>query len=34
VHCHRNSAIPEAKNLFAVIGYLQKKAGVRLRVAA
>ena len=25
---------PQAKNLFAVIGYLQKKAGVQLRVAA
>jgi len=25
---------PQAKNLFAVIGYLQKKAGLRLRVAA
>ena len=24
---------PQAKNLFAVIGYLQKKAGVHLRVA-
>ena len=24
---------PQAKNLFSVIGYLQKKAGVRLRVA-
>jgi hypothetical protein len=25
---------PQAKNLFNVIGYLQKRAGVRLRVAA
>jgi hypothetical protein len=25
---------PQAKNLFAVIGYLQKKAGLHLRVAA
>jgi hypothetical protein len=25
---------PQAKNLFAVIGYLQKRAGVQLRVAA
>ena len=25
---------PQAKNLFSVIGYLQKRAGVRLRVAA
>lgn len=25
---------PQAKNLFAVIGYLQKKARVHLRVAA
>jgi hypothetical protein len=25
---------PQAKNLFNVIGYLQKQAGVRLRVAA
>jgi hypothetical protein len=25
---------PQAKNLFSVIDYLQKKAGVRLRVAA
>ena len=25
---------PQAKNLFSVIGYLQKQAGVRLRVAA
>ena len=25
---------PQAKNLFAVIGYLQKKAGMHLRVAA
>lgn len=25
---------PQAKNLFAVIGYLQKQAGLRLRVAA
>ena len=25
---------PQAKNLFSVIGYLQKKAGVRLHVAA
>ena len=24
---------PQAKNLFSVIGYLQKRAGVRLRVA-
>jgi hypothetical protein len=24
---------PQAKNLFGVIGYLQKRAGVRLRVA-
>ena len=25
---------PQAKNLFAVIGYLQKQAGLQLRVAA
>ncbi len=25
---------PQAKNLFALIGYLQKKAGVYLRVTA
>lgn len=25
---------PQAKNLFSVIGYLQKKAGVKLRIAA
>jgi len=25
---------PQAKNLFSVIGYLQKKAGVRLHVAS
>ena len=25
---------PQAKNLFSVIGYLQKKAGLHLRVAA
>jgi hypothetical protein len=25
---------PQAKNLFAVIGYLQKKAGLHLRVTA
>lgn len=25
---------PQAKNLFAVIGFLQKKAGLHLRVAA
>ncbi len=25
---------PQAKNLFGVIGYLQKKAGLHLRVAA
>jgi len=25
---------PQAKNLFAVISYLQKKAGAHLRVAA
>ena len=25
---------PQAKNLFSVIGYLQKQAGVKLRVAA
>ena len=25
---------PQAKNLFTVIGYLQKRAGVRLRLAA
>ena len=25
---------PQAKNLFSVLGYLQKRAGVRLRVAA
>jgi DNA-binding phage protein len=25
---------PQAKNLFGVIGYLQKRAGVQLRVAA
>jgi hypothetical protein len=25
---------PQAKNLFAAIGYLQKKAGLHLRVAA
>lgn len=24
---------PQARNLFSVIGYLQKRAGVRLRVA-
>jgi len=24
---------PQAKNLFSVIGYLQKKAGIRLQVA-
>jgi len=32
--CRRPRGNPQAKNLFSVIGYLQKQAGVKLRVAA